>query len=85
MSLCLQYEQLVDQFKEVHREHESLLNSSYSTAELRKDMTAMEEERDLLTQRIAKSKLRVQANPGHEQVRYFTHLIIVVCGWRVDG
>ena len=59
---------MVYQFKEVHREHETLLNSSYNTAELRKDMAAMEEERDLLTQRITKSKQRVQANPGHEEV-----------------
>ncbi|KAA0199560.1 hypothetical protein HAZT_HAZT007344 [Hyalella azteca] len=61
------YEMLVEQFKEVHRTHEALQNSGYSTAELRKDMTAMEEERDLLTQRIAKSKQRVQSNPGYEQ------------------
>ncbi|KAF2366713.1 hypothetical protein FHG87_002527 [Trinorchestia longiramus] len=61
------YEHLVEQFKEVHRGYEALQNSGYSTSELRRDMAAMEEERDLLTQRIAKSKQRVQSNPGYEE------------------
>ena len=58
----------MEQFKEIHKEHDSLTHSSYSTGELRKDMTAMEEERELLTQRISKSKQRIQTSPGYEEV-----------------
>ena len=59
---------MVEQFKEVHREHTSLTQSGYSTSELRKDLAAMEEEREMLGRRIAKSKQRVQATPGYEEV-----------------
>ena len=41
-----QYEQLIETFKEVHMENESIKNSGFSTAELRKDIEEMEKEKD---------------------------------------
>lgn len=54
-----QYEELIDQFKNVHREHEALRTSGFSTVELRRDISAMEEERDLVMRRIDKMKQKV--------------------------
>lgn len=54
-----QYEELIDQFKNIHREHEALRTSGFSTVELRRDITAMEEERDLVLRRIERMKQKV--------------------------
>ena len=54
-----QYEELIDQFKNVHREFEALRTSGFSTAELRRDITAMEEERDLVLRRVERMKQKV--------------------------
>ena len=50
----------------MHREYESLQNSGYSTQELRRDIAAMEEERDLVTRRIERMKQRVDDIPNHD-------------------
>ncbi|XP_076030655.1 intraflagellar transport protein 81 homolog [Oratosquilla oratoria] len=60
------YEEMINQFKVIHREHENLRNSGYSTNELRKDIEAMEEERDLVLKRIERMKLKVEGTPNTE-------------------
>lgn len=54
-----QYEDLIEQFKTIHREYEGLRNSGFSTHELRRDISAMEEEKDLVMRRIERMKQRV--------------------------
>ncbi|XP_050724013.1 intraflagellar transport protein 81 homolog [Eriocheir sinensis] len=60
------YEELIDQFKNVHREHEALRTSGFSTVELRRDITAMEEERDLVMRRIERMKQKIDGTPNSE-------------------
>ncbi|XP_063876497.1 intraflagellar transport protein 81 homolog [Scylla paramamosain] len=60
------YEELIDQFKNVHREYEALRTSGFSTAELRRDITAMEEERDLVLRRIERMKQKVEGTPNND-------------------
>ncbi|MPC32900.1 Intraflagellar transport protein 81 [Portunus trituberculatus] len=62
----VKYEELIDQFKSVHREYEALRTSGFSTAELRRDITAMEEERDLVLRRIERMKQKVEGTPNSD-------------------
>uniref|UniRef100_A0A8C2J491 Intraflagellar transport 81 homolog n=1 Tax=Cyprinus carpio TaxID=7962 RepID=A0A8C2J491_CYPCA len=47
-----QYEELVEGFKNIHKECEQLKSSGFSTAEIRRDIVAMEEEEDQLIKRV---------------------------------
>uniref|UniRef100_A0A673ZKG7 Intraflagellar transport protein 81 homolog n=1 Tax=Salmo trutta TaxID=8032 RepID=A0A673ZKG7_SALTR len=62
-----QYEELVEGFKTYHKECEQLKSSGFSTAEIRKDIGAMEEEKDQLIKRVERLKKRVR------------HMLISVC------
>lgn len=64
----MKYEELIEQFKAVHREHEALRTSGFSTAELRNDIATMEEERDLVMRRQERMKQRVESTPNHESM-----------------
>ncbi|XP_066987382.1 intraflagellar transport protein 81 homolog [Macrobrachium rosenbergii] len=64
----LKYEELIEQFKTIHREYEALKNSGFSTAELRRDISAMEEERDLVHRRIERMKQKVEGTPNSESM-----------------
>ncbi|XP_068230834.1 intraflagellar transport protein 81 homolog [Palaemon carinicauda] len=64
----IKYEDLIEQFKTIHREYEALKNSGFSTVELRKDISAMEEERDLVHRRIERMKQKVEGTPNHESM-----------------
>ncbi|XP_077987747.1 intraflagellar transport protein 81 homolog [Glandiceps talaboti] len=63
-----QYEGLVDAFKILHKEGERLRNSTFSTAEIRKDITQMEEEKEQLVKRIERLKKKVETVPNHERM-----------------
>ena len=54
-----QYEQLIENFKAVHKESEALKNSGYSTVELRKDIEEMEKEKDIVAKRIERMERKV--------------------------
>uniref|UniRef100_A0A8C4QB12 Intraflagellar transport protein 81 homolog n=1 Tax=Eptatretus burgeri TaxID=7764 RepID=A0A8C4QB12_EPTBU len=54
-----QYEELVEQFKVQHKKYDKLKESGISVADIRKDIQAMEEEKDQLTQRVEKLKNRL--------------------------
>ena len=51
-----QYEQAVETFKTVHREYEELTGAGVSPADLRKDMQAMQEEKEQLLKRLDRQK-----------------------------
>ncbi|XP_028269658.1 intraflagellar transport protein 81 homolog [Parambassis ranga] len=56
-----QYEELTDRFKTNHKECGQLRNSGSSTAEIRKDITAMDEEKDQIIKHIERMKKRTEA------------------------
>ncbi|CAL8097387.1 unnamed protein product [Calicophoron daubneyi] len=62
---CLyqQYESLIESFKEAHRKLESMKSDGLSTAEVKKDISAMQEEKDQLRKRVDKMKKKLEAFP----------------------
>lgn len=63
-----QYEELVEGFKTYHKECEQLKSSGFSTAEIRRDIGAMEEEKDQLIKRVERLKKRVEPVPNHQRM-----------------
>ncbi|XP_059360074.1 intraflagellar transport protein 81 homolog isoform X1 [Carassius carassius] len=63
-----QYEELVGGFKNIHKECEQLKSSGFSTAEIRRDIVAMEEEKDQLIKRVERLKKRVEAVSNHQRM-----------------
>uniref|UniRef100_A0A4W3HE11 Intraflagellar transport protein 81 homolog n=1 Tax=Callorhinchus milii TaxID=7868 RepID=A0A4W3HE11_CALMI len=63
-----QYEELVEGFKNLHKECEQLKNSGFSTAEIRRDINAMEEEKDQLIKRVERLKKRVDTVSNHQRM-----------------
>uniref|UniRef100_A0A8C2S576 IFT81 calponin homology domain-containing protein n=1 Tax=Capra hircus TaxID=9925 RepID=A0A8C2S576_CAPHI len=63
-----QYEDLMEAFKTLHKECEQLKTSGFSTAEIRRDISAMEEEKDQLIKRVERLKKRVEAVQNHQRM-----------------
>ncbi|XP_022526301.1 intraflagellar transport protein 81 homolog isoform X1 [Astyanax mexicanus] len=63
-----QYEELVEGFKTYHKECEQLRNSGFSTAEIRRDIAAMEEEKDQLIKRVERLRKRVESVSNHQRM-----------------
>ncbi|CAM2103032.1 unnamed protein product [Caretta caretta] len=63
-----QYEDLIEAFKNLHKECEQLKTSGFSTAEIRRDITAMEEEKDQLIKRVERLKKRVETVQNHQRM-----------------
>ncbi|KAM4745652.1 intraflagellar transport protein 81 homolog [Anableps anableps] len=63
-----QYEELVEGFKTYHKECEHLRSSGFSTAEIRRDINAMEEEKDQLLKRVERLKRRVESVSNHQRM-----------------
>ncbi|XP_070820480.1 intraflagellar transport protein 81 homolog [Chaetodon trifascialis] len=63
-----QYEELVEGFKTYHKECEQLRASGFSTAEIRRDISAMEEEKDQLIKRVERLKKRVESVSNHQRM-----------------
>jgi len=53
------YEQLLQSFKENHKQLMSLKASSFNTADIRKDISSMEDEKDQLIKRVDRLKRKV--------------------------
>lgn len=68
MDTYTQYEGLVDGFKELHKTSESLKTSGFSTTEIRKDISQMEDEKDQLSKRIERLKKKVETVPNYEHM-----------------
>ncbi|XP_065840482.1 intraflagellar transport protein 81 homolog [Oscarella lobularis] len=62
------YEDLMAQFKELHKTAGQLKSSGFSTAEIRKDIGNMEDEREQLQKRVERLQRRVQSIPDYEQL-----------------
>lgn len=60
--LMMQYEALIDDFKEVHKSHETLKSSGFNTADLKNDIASMEEEKDQLNKRVERLKRKVDSH-----------------------
>jgi len=54
------YLDLIQQFKDLHKESEQLKESGISASEIKKDITSMEEEKDQLIKRTERAKKRVE-------------------------
>ncbi|XP_030901392.1 intraflagellar transport protein 81 homolog [Melopsittacus undulatus] len=63
-----QYEELMEAFKSLHKECEQLKTSGLSTAEIRRDIDAMEEEKDQLVKRVERLKKRVETVQNHPRI-----------------
>ncbi|XP_032328114.1 intraflagellar transport protein 81 homolog isoform X2 [Camelus ferus] len=63
-----QYEELMEAFKTLHKECEQLKASGFSTAEIRRDISAMEEEKDQLIKRVERLKKRVETVQNHQRM-----------------
>ncbi|XP_062999980.1 intraflagellar transport protein 81 homolog [Elgaria multicarinata webbii] len=63
-----QYEELMEAFKNLHKECEQLKTSGFSTSEIRRDITAMEEEKDQLLKRVERLKKRVETVQNHQRM-----------------
>ncbi|NXG61612.1 IFT81 protein, partial [Hemiprocne comata] len=63
-----QYEEMMGAFKNLHKECEQLKISGLSTAEIRRDISAMEEEKDQLIKRVERLKKRVETVQNHQQM-----------------
>uniref|UniRef100_A0A8D0H852 Intraflagellar transport protein 81 homolog n=1 Tax=Sphenodon punctatus TaxID=8508 RepID=A0A8D0H852_SPHPU len=63
-----QYEDLMEVFKNLHKECDQLKTSGFSTAEIRRDISAMEEEKDQLIKRVERLKKRVETVQNHQQM-----------------
>ncbi|XP_029422467.1 intraflagellar transport protein 81 homolog isoform X6 [Nannospalax galili] len=63
-----QYEELMEAFKALHKECEQLKTSGFSTAEIRRDISAMEEEKDQLIKRVERLKKRVETVQNHQRM-----------------
>ncbi|XP_056628451.1 intraflagellar transport protein 81 homolog [Triplophysa dalaica] len=63
-----QYEELVEAFKNIHKECEQLKSSGFSTAEIRRDIGTMEEEKDQLIKRVERLRKRVEAVSNHQRM-----------------
>ncbi|XP_053328825.1 intraflagellar transport protein 81 homolog [Spea bombifrons] len=63
-----QYEELMDNFKILHKECEQLKSSGFSTSEIRRDISAMEEEKDQLMKRVERLKKRVETVQNHQRM-----------------
>ncbi|XP_026547364.1 intraflagellar transport protein 81 homolog, partial [Notechis scutatus] len=63
-----QYEELMEAFKSLHKECEQLKTSGFSTAEIRRDITAMEEEKDQLVKRVERLRKRVETVQNHQRM-----------------
>lgn len=62
------HNQLMEQFKELHKTVEQQRSSKFSVAEVRRDIKSMEEEKEQLTKRIEKLKSKSSSVPRQSQL-----------------
>ncbi|XP_062400081.1 intraflagellar transport protein 81 homolog [Sardina pilchardus] len=72
-----QYEELVEGFKTYHKDCEQLKSSGFSTAEIRRDITAMEEEKEQLIKRVERLRKRVETVSNHQRMLELTRQLRV--------
>ncbi|CAH1781188.1 unnamed protein product [Owenia fusiformis] len=62
--LYIQYEDLIEQFKQVHKESETAKNSGFNPSDIKKDIASMEDEREQLMKRVERLKRKVESQPN---------------------
>ena len=67
-----QYEELMETFKELHKQAETIKNSGFNTTEIRKDISNMEDEKEQLIKRIERLKRKVCTNYMSHSTRFPT-------------
>lgn len=65
-NIYMQYEDLMEQFKELHKQSSQLQNSGFNTTEIRKDITNMEDEKEQLIKRIERLRRKVESHPNSQ-------------------
>lgn len=61
--LYSEYEALIETFKEAHKRHETLKSDGLCTAEIKRDITAMQEEKEQILRRISRMKKKLEMFP----------------------
>eukprot|EP00095_Tigriopus_kingsejongensis_P009877 maker-scaffold1136_size60149-snap-gene-0.10 protein:Tk09877 transcript:maker-scaffold1136_size60149-snap-gene-0.10-mRNA-1 annotation:"predicted protein" len=64
--LAEQYENLIEEFKYCHKESQTLKNNGFNTQELRKDISEMENESDVVQKRIERVQRKLDGVPHVE-------------------
>ncbi|KAK3094389.1 hypothetical protein FSP39_001105 [Pinctada imbricata] len=64
--LYAQYEEAMDQFKELHKQAEGLKSTGFSTSEIKKDISNMEDEKEQLMKRVERLKRKVESHPNSQ-------------------
>ena len=59
--LFFKYENLVNQFKETHKNYDHLMSTQHTTADLKKEIEQMEEEKEQIIKRLERVKKRVSS------------------------
>lgn len=62
------YIDLIEQFKELHKESGQLKDSGLSAADIKKDILSMEDEQEQLRKRVERVKKRVDAVPNNDKL-----------------
>lgn len=62
--LSTAHEEIMEQFKDLHKTIEQQRTSKFSVAEVRKDIASMEEEKEQLTKRIERLKQKAMSTPN---------------------
>ncbi|XP_050404861.1 intraflagellar transport protein 81 homolog [Patella vulgata] len=75
--LYAQYEDLMEQFKELHKQSETLKGSSFNTSEIRKDIVNMEEEKEQLNKRIERLRRKVESHPNSQKMMNVARMLRV--------
>ncbi|XP_041356765.1 intraflagellar transport protein 81 homolog [Gigantopelta aegis] len=68
ISIYSQYEELMDQFKDLHKQADNLKASGFNTTEIRKDISNMEDEKEQLLKRIERLRRKVESHPNSTQM-----------------
>jgi intraflagellar transport protein 81 len=64
--LSAQHEQFIEEFKSLHKQLDDTRSSGFNTAEIKKDIASMEDERDQLIKRVERLKKKVETSPNSE-------------------
>ncbi|XP_074658114.1 intraflagellar transport protein 81 homolog [Tubulanus polymorphus] len=64
VALYSQYEDHMEQFKDLHKRSEELKKNGLSTGDIKKDIASMEEEKEHLLKRVERLKKKVESNPS---------------------
>ena len=78
---------MVNQFKELHKVSETLKTSGFSTNEIRRDITQMEEEKEQILKRIERLKKRVTQFFSLPKIIVIITIFqaCVICFWKGNG